>query len=80
MDRVSLCVPCQREMEKWESGRNSTKRSTRACQGKRGFEWSDDDNSTENEGLIVRSNTEDVSFVDLEEIDLDDDPKEINEK
>ena len=77
---ATLCVPCQCEMEKWESGRSSTKRSNRASQGKRGFEWRDDDNSTENEGLIVKSYVEHTSFVDLEETDLDNDPKEINEK
>jgi hypothetical protein len=45
-----------------------------------GVQWKDDDNSTENEGLIVRSEVEHISFVDLEETDLDDNPKEINEK
>ena len=77
---ATLCVPCQREMEKWESGKSLANRSYHIPQGKRGFQWRDDDNSTENEGLIVRPDVEHISFVDLEETDLDDNPEEINEK
>ncbi len=77
---ATLCVPCQREMEKLESGRGLANRSYHTSQGKKGFQWKDDDNSTENEGSIVRSDVEHISFVDLEETDLDDNPNEINEK
>jgi len=73
---ATLCVPCQREMEKLESGRSSTKRSYRAFRGKRGFQWSDEDNATESEEFVFRSSTEHVSFMDLEEIELDDNPEE----
>ena len=77
---ATLCVPCQREMEKLDSGRGLANRSYHTSQGKKGFQWKDDDNSTENEGSIVRSDVEHISFVDLEETDLDDNPNEINEK
>jgi len=77
---ATLCVPCQREMEKWESGRSSTKRSFRAFQGRREFEWSDDDSLTENEAFVFRSAPEYVSFEDLEETDLAENPEEINKK
>jgi DnaK suppressor protein len=77
---ATLCVPCQREMEKFESGRGLANRSYHTSQGKKEFQWKDDDNSTENEESIVRSGVEHISFVDLEETDVDDNPKEISEK
>ena len=66
---ATLCVPCQREMEKLESGRSLANRFYHTLQGKKEFQWNDDDNSTENEGLIVRSYVEHISFADLEETD-----------
>ena len=68
---ATRCVPCQKEIERFESGKSLGKSSNRLSRMKKGLQWEDSEDSDDEEGLSV---------FDLEEADLADYPMEENEK
>ena len=70
-----LCVPCQRELEKFESRTNITKISHNSSQWKKEFQI-DSDEDFDDEGIVIKPNTDHVSFMDMEELELNDDQSE----
>jgi DnaK suppressor protein len=81
MPDASLCVPCQKDLEKFEYRKNLAKTSYTPTQLKREFqlENSEEYDDEDDEGIIIKPDVEHVSFLDMEEIELDDTQIEINE-
>jgi DnaK suppressor protein len=81
MPDASLCVPCQKDLEKFEYRKNLAKNSYSPAQIKKEFqienveEYDDEDD----EGIVIKPDVDHVSFLDMEEIELDDSQIEINE-
>jgi DnaK suppressor protein len=81
MPDASLCVPCQKDLEKFEYRKNLAKNSYSPAQIKREFqiengeEYDDEDD----EGIVIKPDVDHVSFLDMEEIELDDSQIEITE-
>ena len=81
MPDASLCVPCQKDLEKFEYRKNLAKNSYTPTQLKKEFqiENNEDYDDEDDEGIIIKPDVDHVSFLDMEEIELDENQTEINE-
>jgi len=81
MPDASLCVPCQKDLEKFEYRKNLAKNSYTPAQLKREFqlENSEDYDDEDDEGIVIKPDVDHVSFLDMEEIELDESQIDINE-
>jgi DnaK suppressor protein len=81
MPDASLCVPCQKDLEKFEYRKNLAKNSYSPTQLKKEFqlENSDDYDDEDDEGIIIKPDVDHVSFLDMEEIELDENQVDLNE-
>ena len=81
MPDASLCVPCQKDLEKFEYRKNLAKNSYTPTQLKKEFqiENNEDYNDEDDEGIIIKPDVDHVSFLDMEEIELDENQIDINE-
>jgi DnaK suppressor protein len=81
MPDASLCVPCQKDLEKFEYRKNLAKNAYSPAQLKREFQIENNEeyDDEDDEGIIIKPDVEHVSFLDMEEIELDDGQIEINE-
>ena len=77
---ATRCVPCQKEIERFESRKGFGKSSNHLSRMKKGFQRKDSYYSDEEEGFIVNPDTEKLSIFDLEETDLVNYPVEENEE
>ncbi|MFH0844602.1 MAG: TraR/DksA family transcriptional regulator [Pseudomonadota bacterium] len=72
MPGATLCVPCQRELEKSDHIRNLAAKSTSSLGGKKGVGWEDSEN-LDDEGYVVKITPVDsFSLADIQETDPDD--------
>ena len=72
------CVPCQQELEKEELRINLAKMPNNSTQWKKEFQ-SNSNEDLDDEGLLVKPETERVSFMDMEEVELTEDQPEPQE-
>jgi len=81
MPDASLCVPCQKDLEKFEYRKNLAKNSYSPTQLKKEFqlENSEDYDDEDDEGIIIKPDVDHVSFLDMEEIELDETQIDLNE-
>jgi DnaK suppressor protein len=81
MPDASLCVPCQKDLEKFEQRKNLAKNTYSPAQLKREFQLENNEeyDDEDDEGIIIKPDVEHVSFLDMEEIELDDGQLDINE-
>lgn len=81
MPDASLCVPCQKDLEKFEYRKNLAKNSYSPTQLKKEFqlENSEDYDDEDDEGIIIKPDVDHVSFLDMEEIELDENQIDLNE-
>jgi DnaK suppressor protein len=81
MPDASLCVPCQKDLEKFEYRKNLAKTSYTPAQLKREFQIDNNEeyDDEDDEGIIIKPDVDHVSFLDMEEIELDDNQIEISE-
>lgn len=81
MPDASLCVPCQKDLEKFEYRKNLAKNSYTPTQLKKEFqiENNEDYDDEDDEGIIIKPDVDHVSFLDMEEIELDENQIDINE-
>ena len=68
---ATLCVFCQRELEKIDSRKGSGKRSYKPLGKEKSLEWEGEETSVEKEGFIIETVMDDLSLLDLEETDLE---------
>jgi DnaK suppressor protein len=81
MPDASLCVPCQKDLEKFEYRKNLAKNTYTPAQLKREFqlENNEDYDDEDDDGIVIKPDVDHVSFLDMEEIELDDNQIEIND-
>jgi DnaK suppressor protein len=72
------CVPCQQEMEKAELRINLAKTPNASTQWKNEFQTNSNED-LDDEGLLIKPDTEHVSFTDMEEVELTEDQPEPQE-
>jgi RNA polymerase-binding transcription factor DksA len=66
------CVPCQRKLEKWEMKGGITETPYSSSQRKSNVEWEHNrQDFNHGKGLTLNSDIEQISFMDLGEIDFD---------
>jgi DnaK suppressor protein len=78
---ASLCVPCQKELEKIEQRKSLAKNAYTPAQLKREFqlENNEDYDDEDDEGIVIKPDVEHVSFLDMEEIEIDETHIDLNE-
>ena len=69
---ATRCVPYQREMEKFDSRRSLAERSYTPAGVKKDLNWDDKDDVFDQGELVIKPDIEHLSFVDLDETELDD--------
>jgi DnaK suppressor protein len=81
MPDASLCVPCQKDLEKFEYRKNLAKNSYSPAQLKKEFqlEGNEDYDDEDDEGIIIKPDVDHVSFLDMEEIEIDESQIDLNE-
>lgn len=81
MPDASLCVPCQKDLEKFEYRKNLAKNTYTPAQIKKEFQLdgNDDYDDEDDEGIIIKPDVDHVSFLDMEEIELDENQADLNE-
>lgn len=81
MPDASLCVPCQKDLEKYEYRKNLAKNTYTPAQIKKEFQLdsNDDYDDEDDEGIIIKPDVDHVSFLDMEEIELDENQADVNE-
>jgi DnaK suppressor protein len=81
MPDASLCVPCQKDLEKFEYRKNLAKNSYTPAQLKKEFqlENNEDYDDEDDEGIVIKPDVDHVSFLDMEEIELDENQIDLNE-
>jgi|WetSurMetagenome_2_1015567.scaffolds.fasta_scaffold199263_1 DnaK suppressor protein len=81
MPDASLCVPCQKDLEKFEYRKNLAKNSYSPAQLKKEFQLENNEeyDDEDDEGIVIKPDVEHVSFLDMEEIEIDDGQLELNE-
>jgi len=72
------CVPCQQELEKMELRINLAKTPNNSTQWKKEFQ-SNSNEDLDDEGLLIKPDTESVSFTDMDEVELTEDQPEPQE-
>lgn len=73
------CVPCQQEMEKVELRINLAKTPNNSTQWKKELQ-SNSNEDLDDEGLLIKPDTEPVSLMDMEEVELTEDQPEPQER
>jgi len=81
MPDASLCVPCQKDLEKFEYRKNLAKNTYTPVQIKKEFHMdnSDDYDDEDDEGIIIKPDVDHVSFLDMEEIELDENKVDLSD-
>lgn len=81
MPDASLCVPCQKDLEKFEYRKNLAKNAYTPTQLKKDFqlENSEDYDDEDDDGIVIKPDVDHVSFLDMEEIEMDDNQGDIND-
>jgi len=81
MPDASLCVPCQSDLEKFEYKKNLAKNASTPTQLKREFQLENDGDydDEDDEGIVIKPDVDHISFLDMEEIELDETQSDINE-
>jgi DnaK suppressor protein len=69
-----LCVPCQKELEKFESRISISSKSNNHSHSKYDYSIQSEDNM-DDDGVVMKPDTERMSLMDLDEIELDDTPE-----
>ncbi|OGP98267.1 MAG: hypothetical protein A2Z39_05765 [Deltaproteobacteria bacterium RBG_19FT_COMBO_46_9] len=78
MPEAIYCVPCQRELEKVELRMNMAKSPNNTSQWKKEFEPNSNED-LDDEGFLIKPDTEQVSFTEMEEVELTEDQPEPQE-
>ncbi len=78
MPEAIYCVPCQQELEKTELRINMAKSPNNAAQWKKEFESSSNED-LDDEGLLIKPDTDHVSFTEMDEVELTEDQPEPHE-
>ncbi len=73
-----LCVPCQQELEKYESRLNLANASNNHTQSKFDYSINTEDADIDDDGILIKPDTERMSLMDLDEIELEDMPETPN--
>lgn len=73
MPDASLCVPCQKDLEKFEYKQNLAKNSYATTPLKKDFhiENGEDYDDEDDEGIVIKPDADHISFSDMEEIEMD---------
>lgn len=73
MPDASLCVPCQKDLEKFENRKNLAKSPYIPAQLKKEFqlENNEDYDDEDDDGIVIKPDVDQVSFLDMEEIEMD---------
>lgn len=74
-----LCVPCQQELEKFESRLGISNKSNNHSHSKYDYSIQSEDD-IDDDGVVIRPDTERISLMDLDEIELDDSPETSNDE
>ena len=69
---ATRCVPCQREMEKFDSRRSLAERSYTPAGVKKDLHWDEKEDAFDQGDLVIKPDIEHLSFVELDETELDD--------
>ena len=77
---AARCVPCQREMEKWDLRGKLAEMPHSSPRRKRESKWGDEQDFDDEERFDFRLEAEQTSIMDLEETDLEEPGGEKNEK
>ena len=75
---ATRCVPCQQELEKLESRSGSSGGHASPSHWKKGVGWESNDGFDDDEGIIIKTDMDYTSFVDMEEIELDENSRPEN--
>jgi DnaK suppressor protein len=78
MPDAIYCVPCQKELEKVESRISMSKTPHNTAQWKKEFE-SNSNEDLDDEGFLIKSDTEPSSFTEMDEVELNEDQPEPQE-
>jgi len=78
MPEAIYCVPCQKELEKVELRKNMSKAHNNTAQWKKEFE-SNTNEDLDDEGFIIKPDTEPSSFTEMDEVELNEDQPEPRE-
>jgi DnaK suppressor protein len=78
LPEATRCVPCQKELEKFDQRRSLGRRSRNFSGSKNGFEWEGEEDSGEQGIFILKPDMEYMSFVNIEETDLGDKPGQMD--
>jgi DnaK suppressor protein len=76
---ATRCVPCQREMEKLDSRRSSTERAYLSSGRKKELQWEDKGESNSVQRLTIKTDFEHLSFMDMEEMEIEQNQSEEDE-
>jgi DnaK suppressor protein len=68
---ATRCVPCQRELEKFDSRRSLAERSYTPTGVKKDLRWEEKEESNDQGELTIKPDIEHLSFTDLDETDID---------
>lgn len=77
---ATRCVPCQREMEKWDSRGGLAEMSHSSPRRKKEHGWGPGDDFDDEVKISLKTDMEYLSFVDLGDTDLEEPGGETNEK
>lgn len=78
MPEAIYCVPCQQELEKVELRINMAKSPNNTSQWKKEIESSNNED-LDDEGFLIKPDTEQVSFTEMDEVELTEDQPEPQE-
>ena len=68
---ATRCVPCQREIEKFDSSRSVAERSYTATGMRKDLRWEEKEDAFDEGELTIKPDIEQLSLEDLEETDID---------
>ena len=68
---ATRCVPCQREMEKFDSSRSLAERSYTHAGMKKDLRWEEKEDANDEGEITVKPDIEQLSLVDMDETDID---------
>jgi len=68
---ATRCVPCQTEMEKFDSSRSLAERSYTPAGMKKDLRWDEKEDANDEGEMTIKPDIEQLSIVDLDETDID---------
>ncbi|MBN1106070.1 MAG: TraR/DksA family transcriptional regulator [Deltaproteobacteria bacterium] len=80
LPEATLCVPCQRELEKMDQRRSMLSRGTPSFGTRREVDWEPGGGSEEDENLLIEYHIGSLPEVDIEESEVENQPEEKEEK